>query len=136
MYLVETNPVQPPLIQNAIDLTHMQNKLHLWRVRNFPDADATQQLLGVAEETGELSHAHLKQMQGIRGDDKLHEAEARDAVGDLAIYLMGYCSYRGWSLEDILFDTTAHVLKRDWIKDPLEGNSVATEVLLEMDEDV
>jgi hypothetical protein len=101
----------------------LQEELHAWRQYNFPNADAAQQLLGVVEEVGELSHAHLKQMQGIRGDDDLHIAEAQDAVGDIVIYLMGYCSYRGWSFTELIEATAAHVLGRDWIADPVTGNA-------------
>lgn len=104
-------------------LMPVQSRIHTWRQQNFPNADATQQLLGIAEEAGELAHAHLKQMQGIRGDDNLHIEEAKDAIGDLVIYIMGYCSYRGWDLETIVRDTAEHVLKRDWIADPLAGES-------------
>lgn len=102
-------------------LQPIQASTHEWRKDNFPKADATQQLLGITEEVGELAHAHLKQTQGIRGDDNLHIEEAKDAVGDLVIYLMGYCSYRGWDLETIIRDTVEHVLQRDWIENPSDG---------------
>lgn len=101
----------------------MQEATHVWRQRNFPDADATQQLLGVGEEVGELMHSHLKQMQKIRGDDNLHDENAKDAVGDIVIYLMGYCSWRGWDLHDLIEATVEHILKRDWIANPLNGEA-------------
>lgn len=104
-----------------VNLKPLQTELHTWRQRNFPAADSEQQLLGVVEEVGELSHAHLKAIQGIRGTSEEHEAAAKDAVGDIVIYLLGYCSYRGWDFEDILGVTAAHVLKRDWIGDPKAG---------------
>lgn len=103
----------------------LQQELHEWRLRNFPDADPTQQLLGVGEEVGELMHAHLKSMQGIRGDDKLHEAEAKDAVGDIVIFLMGYCSYHGWDLMQLVYDAAETVFARDWIADPVAGGTDA-----------
>jgi NTP pyrophosphatase (non-canonical NTP hydrolase) len=98
-----------------------QTEIHEWREANFPDANAGQQLLGVVEELGELSHHHLKQLQGIRGSDPYHEGEAQDAVGDLMIFLFGYCSYRGWNLSDCLHEAWAEVQKRDWIKNPQTG---------------
>lgn len=102
------------------NLAYMQEAMHKWRTVNFPDADATQQLLGVAEETGELSHAHLKAMQGIRVNED-HEANAKDAVGDIVIYLMGYCSYNGWDLMEIIAKTCDHILQRDWNKNKETG---------------
>ena len=117
------------------ELPFLQAKVHTWRERNFPDADDTQQLLGIAEECGELSHAHLKAMQRIRGSQAEHDAAARDAIGDLAIYMMGYCSYRGWDLMEIIQETADHVLKRDWIADPVGGNeSVTAPVAEQVDE--
>jgi NTP pyrophosphatase (non-canonical NTP hydrolase) len=97
--------------------------LHRWRQRNFPGADATQQLLGVVEEVGELSHAVLKRIQHIRGNSELHEAEAYDAIGDILIYLAGFCSYKGWDMMSIYEDTAKMVMARDWIADPVGGSS-------------
>jgi NTP pyrophosphatase (non-canonical NTP hydrolase) len=105
-----------------VDLCNvLQGEMHDWRLRNFPEADPEQQLLGVVEEVGELAHAHLKDIQGIRGDAYKHEAESRDAIGDMLIYLMGYCSYREWSLAKILLDTWQDVKQRNWIANPEDG---------------
>ena len=38
-----------------------------WAARNFREHVAWHALLGLMEEVGELSHAHLKTVQGIRG---------------------------------------------------------------------
>jgi NTP pyrophosphatase (non-canonical NTP hydrolase) len=116
-------------------LDHMQIQLHHWRQRNFPDATAEQQLMGVVEEVGELSHAMLKQMQGIRGKAELHEAEAIDAVGDILIYLMGLCSYRGWSIGKILDETAEMVMQRNWIEDPVTGTDPAKAIELLREDD-
>jgi NTP pyrophosphatase (non-canonical NTP hydrolase) len=102
---------------------NLQDELHRWREKNFPKATSVQQLLGIVEEVGELSHAHLKEIQGIRGDSALHVAEAQDAVGDIVIYLMGYCSYRGWDFDVMVMNAATEVLKRDWIADPMGGSS-------------
>lgn len=102
-------------------LTELQEKLHVWRQRNFPNADATQQLLGVVEEVGELSHAHLKQIQGIRGQFVEHQLDKVDAVGDIAIYLLGYCSYEGIDFGDVLGYVSSKVMERDWVEYPKNG---------------
>jgi NTP pyrophosphatase (non-canonical NTP hydrolase) len=103
------------------DLELLQKELHNWRTHNFPSAGATQQLLGVMEEVGELSHAHLKAEQGIRGDAVVHEGDAMDAVGDILIYLAGYCSYQGWSMMQIFDEVAQQVMRRDWITYPDTG---------------
>lgn len=107
---------------DMVDAT-LQTKLHLWRQKNFPDADASQQFLGMVEELGELAHARLKHEQGIRdlgGIDAFEQAE-QDALGDLLIYLLGYCSYRGLNLAHLIDDVAREVMKRDWIMYPSTG---------------
>lgn len=104
-----------------MNLRTLQLECDAWRQRNFPNYTADHQLFGMVEELGELAHAHLKQQQGIRGEDKLHEHNAQDAIGDLIIFLTGYCSARGWDLQKIVQETWDEVNKRDWIKNPLHG---------------
>ena len=70
---------------------------------------------------GELAHAHLKQEQGIRSHED-HDTNAKDAVGDVIIYLADYCTLRGWSLQRIVEDTWEAVSRRDWTKDPDHAN--------------
>jgi len=106
-----------------MDLDVLQDTIHDWRKRNFGEHILPyEQLLGVVEEVGELAHAHLKNQQGIRGYNReKFESEAQDAVGDILIFLMGYCSLYGWSMADILQVTAANVMARDWIEDPVSG---------------
>lgn len=100
---------------------NLQSELHKWRLRNFPNADAIQQLLGVMEEVGELTHAVLKQMQEIRGNSKDHDEAILDAVGDIQIFLAGFCSFRGINMYKAYTDTANTVMKRDWLTDPEKG---------------
>jgi hypothetical protein len=63
-----------------------------WVAHNFPNPtmpNPGESILGVMEEIGELTHAHLKQLQGIRGTDEEHEHNAIDAIGDITVYLLG-----------------------------------------------
>lgn len=101
----------------------LQSRLHLWRQRNFPTADSGQQLLGIVEEVGELCHAVLKNEQNIRGlgDPEKFMAAEEDAIGDLLIYLSGYCSYRSIDMFAVFEETAQEVMKRDWITWPLSG---------------
>lgn len=104
-----------------MEMSDIQRKLFAWATKNFGEQQPYQQLLGVMEELGELCHAQLKGEQGIRGRPEVLEVKAKDAVGDVLIYLMQYCSIRGWDIGPILNDTVAEVLKRDWKTDPEKG---------------
>lgn len=76
----------------AVELNRLQAETKNWRDRNFPNQSSGDQLLGVIEEVGELSHSYLKGKQSIRGTHEEHYANAKDAVGDIMIYLMGYAT--------------------------------------------
>ena len=99
-----------------IDLDKFQAEHHVWQSHNFPGFQVWEVLLGLGEEVGELFHAHLKQHQGIRLNED-HDAMARDAVGDIMIFLAGYCNARGWKLSEILDETWAEVKTRKWRKE-------------------
>jgi NTP pyrophosphatase (non-canonical NTP hydrolase) len=75
-----------------------------WIAHNFPnhalDEPVDESLVGVMEEKGELAHAHLKAAQKIRGSEEEHIANAKDAIGDLTIYLLGVISRIGQGFED------------------------------------
>lgn len=91
-------------METALEIPLMLSKLRSetgeWRDMNFPTANHRDQLLGVIEELGELSHAHLKEAQGIRGSAEEHQHDAKDAIGDLIIYLTGYAQYVGVNIAD------------------------------------
>lgn len=93
-----------------------------WLRRNFPNDDSSRQLLGVVEEVGELSHAHLKGLQGIRHTPEEIRAMKVDAVADIVIFLMGYCVNENIDLDAAVEDTWTRVSKRDWIADPMAEN--------------
>lgn len=98
-----------------------QKELHKWKMQNFADSTGRDQFLGVVEEVGELSHALLKMKQGIRGSEEQHIAEAKDAVGDILIYMFNMCSEFGWDVGPILTETWDEVSRRDWIQNPENG---------------
>ena len=102
-----------------MSLTRLQGEMQVWLHNNFPATDSIQQFLGVVEEVGELAHSILKLDQGIRGDS--HVAEAKDAVGDIAIFLLNFCNKQGWNFEEILNETWSEVRGRDWIAFPEAG---------------
>jgi len=107
--------------------TELQAMTDEWRQHNFPKHQdgvnvigAWENLTGMMEEMGELSHAFLKKFQGIRTDENLDHLE-KDAIGDLVIYLCGYCSRRGISLAECIDMAWWEVKDRDWIKYPGTG---------------
>ena len=69
-------------------LQQIQFELKQWTDYNFGHQTAATPILGMIEEIGELSHAHLKQIQGIRKKD--YYAAKKDAVADIIIYLLNY----------------------------------------------
>lgn len=114
-----------------MNLRYVQKLVGEWATRNFPTEKRITSLrctLGVSEETGELAHAILKRDQGIRGTEEEHIAAAKDAIGDIAVYIMHLCHVEGWDLEAIICETAEHVTRRDWVADPERGGVAATDV--------
>ena len=105
------------LIQSRyINLNKLQAEMYEWTKYNFPEALPYQPILGLIEELGELAHAHLKQEQKIRMNED-HEAQKKDAIGDIVIFLIDYCNRNGFNLENCIIETWKEVQKRDCQKD-------------------
>jgi hypothetical protein len=69
----------------------LSNAVGEWGEANFgatTPENASDPALGFLEEVGELTHAILKKKQGIRGTAEKHDADARDALGDMGIFLL------------------------------------------------
>ena len=103
------------------ELDDLQDRIGKWAEKNFGKCETYQPLLCVVEEVGELSHAHLKQEQGIRGTDEEHITAGKDAVADIGIALMHYCHLRKWDFENLLYNTFNEVEQRDWKKNKETG---------------
>lgn len=101
-------------------LSEIQTDQILWSEWNFGKHPAWHPLLGIQEEVGELAHAFLKRTQGIRKNQD-HDAAIRDAVGDIVIYLMDFCSCEGIDLQEAVEDALDTVRKRNWKADPTSG---------------
>lgn len=99
------------------DLAIFQSQVRMWNNHNFPNKQPHQPLLGVAEEVGELCHAHLKQEQGIRNDENL-EAQRQDAVGDIMVFLADYCNQNNVNMATAVERAWGEVALRDWQKYP------------------
>lgn len=96
-----------------MNLDSLQQEVGRWALRNFPDATSVQPLLGIGEEVGELDHAFLKRLQGIRTNED-HDANIKDAVADIIIFLAHFCALEGISLDDCVNRAWEEVKKRDW----------------------
>lgn len=103
-------------------LENLQNEVGKWSWDNFGPQQAYRLLLGVAEEVGELCHAHLKGEQKIRdGRGESNDEEKMDAVGDLVIFLADYCEKAGLDMDLAVTLAWNKVKKRDWRKYPKNG---------------
>jgi NTP pyrophosphatase (non-canonical NTP hydrolase) len=111
------------VVGSFVAVDDIQAEHRRWLEKNFPDQLPHQPLLGLAEEVGELAHAHLKAEQRIRGmEDKAVAQQAKfDAVGDIFIYLLSYCNSNGIDLQEAIRRTWFRVSRRDWVKDPDAG---------------
>lgn len=115
-------PIKTQQWQLWRELRRFQREHKEWLNYNFPKQKPHDGLLGLAEEVGELSHAHLKRNQGIRGlTPEEYRLKAEDAVGDIFIYLMSYCNTNGIDLSKAISMAWKEVKSRDWIKYPEKG---------------
>jgi len=94
-------------------LSKLQKEHGVWQKKNFPNAEKWECLVGLQEEVGELAHAFLKKHQGIRGDEN-HDDNIRDAVGDIAIHLMGFCTLNSIDIDECITGAWNIVKDRDW----------------------
>ena len=111
------------MLARVFSLTQLQEELKPWSRHNFGDRPSWMPLLGACEEIGELSHAHLKQAQGIRGTPEEHFAAKKDAVADAIVFIADYCNAEGIDLQDALEETWAEVRKRDFKAFPRNGRT-------------
>ena len=93
----------------------LQKEVQIWSEKNFGDQPSWIPLLGAVEELGELAHAHVKGAQRIKMEED-HVGNAKDAIGDIIIYLVDYCGRRGFNIEEIIRTTWEEVRRREWKK--------------------
>lgn len=106
-------------ITDKLTFDKLQEEQKAWADRNFSkDTPFWHPLLGVVEEVGELAHVILKEIQNIRN---VSVEKEKDAVGDIVIYLVDFCSRRGYKLSEIVNNVWNEVKKRDWKKNSKTG---------------
>ena len=102
-----------------LPVNHMsstQIKLARWQARNFGSATLQDLALGVCEEAGELAHAVLKHLQGIRGlkDPQIAKIKIADALADVCIYATQIATLLRIDFGENYIATVEQVLERDW----------------------
>ena len=102
-------------------MNNLLNQITDWQDANFPGADPYQSLLGMMEELGELAHAHLKGVQGIRHTENEIREMKIDALGDILIFMIHYANQHDLSLIDCLERAWKQVKSRNWKERPLTG---------------
>lgn len=75
----------------AEQIRGLQVCVEAWRVRNYGPCQPWEQLLGLAEELGES-------YESLGNPDT---SEFGDSIGDSAIYLLNYCTSRGWDASEL-----------------------------------
>lgn len=106
-----------------MDLNEFQKQVNVWTDRNFKNRELWHPVMGAAEEVGELCHATLKMAQGICGKREQHISEAKDAIGDIVIYLADVCNLYGFNLQECIDEAWEQVRKRDWTNAPGKGEA-------------
>lgn len=91
-------------------IKQIQRDHAVWLAENFPNYEAWECVVGAQEELGELAAAFLKAHQCINKKDPAAE---RDAVGDIIIFLMGFCTARGYAIEDCIREAWSVVRTRN-----------------------
>lgn len=111
-------------------VSRLQVQLARWQNKNFENTSAVQGALGVSEECGELmdavmglmsaqgrlSHAVLKNQQGIRGmaSEEAYRAAVADAIADLSIFAMQVCTICRLDFGTLVETTADLVMERKW----------------------
>jgi NTP pyrophosphatase (non-canonical NTP hydrolase) len=108
-------------------LSSIQHRIDEWTTRNFgspsiiPQRVGVSPFLGMVEEMGEIAHHILKLEHGIRGSDDDHIEGIVDGIGDLMVFLLGFCAANGIDAERTLIRVWEKVEKRDWQRFPKNG---------------
>lgn len=84
-------------------LYSIQGEHEEWAEKKFGDQKASDLLLVLMEEVGELVHANRRRQWQLD----------HHAVGDVAIALMGYCTVQGVDLQSAIEDTWDKLKERD-----------------------
>lgn len=107
--------------KEAHTFSQIQSLASSWSYKNFGNhyGSGYRNLLGIAEEVGELCHAQLKGEQGIRHTPEEILKMKKDAVGDIIIFLCNYCDSQKLNLHDCVNVAWNVIKDRSWQSDNL-----------------
>lgn len=91
-------------------------KVVKWQETNFGENEVSKNIFGLMEELGELAHAQLKGEQKVRFTSKQFLEMKKDAVGDLVLFLIGYCVAQKFDFNKCLKNSWNVVKRRDYKK--------------------
>jgi hypothetical protein len=82
----------------------LQEESNQWAAKNFPNAQAFEPLLGIAEEYGELleSLAAGRATLELAAPADAARAETLDAISDMIIFVCDFCNKSGYSMHALL----------------------------------
>jgi NTP pyrophosphatase (non-canonical NTP hydrolase) len=105
-------------------LDDIQKDLEKWLMKNFPETTRDNEFKYIVEEVGELSRVDVKSHERIRGYDNevKSEEDRKDAIGDITISLINYCTMSNLKFSDCLQHALNVVLKRDWTENKKDGD--------------
>lgn len=106
---------------SVLDIDRIQDERRKWAQKNFGDQTSAQMMMGITEEVGELAHHQLKMEQGIRGSRQEHMDGIKDSIGDIVMYLMGYCDTHGLNFSECVEQAWSEIQGRDWKVNPTYG---------------
>lgn len=104
------------------NIQNLQREHAEWMEHNFPTRQPYYHVLGLMGELGELAQAMLKVKEGT-GEIGDHHETILDAIGDMAIFLVGLSTDLDMDFEDLLMATWAEVSQRDWKAYPINGRT-------------
>jgi NTP pyrophosphatase (non-canonical NTP hydrolase) len=93
-------------------INEIQNEILEWQNSNFEFRKPHEMYLGLIEEVGELAHARMKYEHEYYPFDYYYQ-ETKDAIGDIAIQLIGLCSQHYLNFEEVLNDIWNYVKTRN-----------------------
>lgn len=101
-------------------VTYSGNMKH-WQEDNKNKQERLDIILKAYEAGSRIAHHTLKLEQGIRGSKEEHESAAKDAVGDLIIFLTDYANRKNIDLQTTIEEVWGKVKQRDWTKNKKDG---------------
>ena len=100
-------------------INDIQEEIRIWHARNFPGSTLPLAALVLSEETGEVSRAVTKMIQGIRGTKEEWEVELKKELGDVIIAALSLANHAGLNIEDVILSRWSDISSRDWTSDKI-----------------